>query len=143
MIIIINYLITGRPQSMPTTTSNNQIIARNTIENYQHHSMNPMNNSINNPMDNPMNNDHLNNQQDWPGPKPSESAGSTMDNTTNNIIHDNYTNNFNINSGNSDRLPHPAPPPGFADDNNPQFYLTEETEMASNSTSSAKGENFE
>ena len=44
---------------------------------------------------------------------------------------DELNNEAKAESGNAEGLPHPAPPPGFADENN-QFYLTED--MAANET---------
>ena len=136
--------ILGRPQSMPTTSSSNTtsisnnapnvVVARNTVENYQHHSMSSGVNHDHFQQNNF--NNQLQHQQppssaasEWPGPKPSDvTSGSTMDNFhfTNSI--NNRTRN---NSGSTEQLPHPAPPPGFADDNN-QFYLTEETSDMNN-----------
>ena len=46
--------------------------------------------------------------------------------------------NDNKSSGNAELPAHPAPPPGFADDNN-QFYLTEEMDSLNINSASGNG----
>jgi len=131
--------ILGRPQSMPTATSEeNQAMApvqRNTIiDRISTASSAEVREAIVADFGN--SNCSLTSEIDqeqievaeWPGPKPSDvTTGSTMDNFKFfRKSHDANTENDNKTSSGNPELPsHPAPPPGFADDNN-QFYLTEE-----------------
>ena len=57
--------------------------------------------------------------------------------------HDANTENDNKTSSGNPELPsHPAPPPGFADDNN-QFYLTEEMDTLNINSAPVTGKTFQ
>ena len=57
--------------------------------------------------------------------------------------HDANTENDNKTSSGNPELPsHPAPPPGFADDNN-QFYLTEEMDSLNINSAPVTGKTFQ
>ena len=53
----------------------------------------------------------------------------------------NTENDNKTSSGNSELPSHPAPPPGFADDNN-QFYLTEEMDTLNINSAPVTGKNI-